>query len=117
MECQITKNCEESSRCLCTDHYSKLIGWGDSARLQDRLVREQKILTSISISYEPYQHGDSLFLISALPQQGVSLTQAQQAIQSEMDKFKTTLVDKDELNAVKANFVANLLYSQDDINT
>lgn len=92
-----------------------LLDGGISSRLQDRLVRDRKILTSIDVSYDPYNRGDSLFIISALPADGVSLNQAQVAIQAEMDLFKTQLVDLNELNAVKANFVSNLIYSQDDI--
>lgn len=92
-----------------------LLDGGISSRLQDRLIRDRKILTSISVSYDPYNRGDSLFLISALPNEGVSLLQAQTAIQAEMDTFKTELVESQELNRVKANFVSNLVYSQDDI--
>ncbi len=92
-----------------------LLDGGISSRLQDRLVRDHKVLTSISVSYDPYNRGDSLFIISALPAEGVSLTQAQSFIQREMDLFKTELVNQQELDGVKSNFVSNLLYSQDDI--
>lgn len=92
-----------------------LLDGGISSRLQDRLVRDRKILTSINVSYDPYNRGDSLFTIAALPAEGVSLSQAQTAIQAEMDLFKTQLVDQNELDAVKANFVSHLVYSQDDI--
>lgn len=92
-----------------------LLDGGISSRLQDRLVRDRKVLTSISVSYDPYNRGDSLFIISALPAEGVSLAQAQNFIQQEMDLFKTELVNQHELDGVKSNFVANLLYSQDDI--
>ena len=92
-----------------------LLDGGISSRLQDRLVRDRKLLTSISVSYNPYNRGDSLFLISALPAEGVSLDQAQNLIQQELDLFKTTVVNPEELNAVKANFVSNFIYSQDDI--
>lgn len=92
-----------------------LLDGGISSRLQDRLVRDRKQLTSISVSYDPYNRGDSLFTIAALPADGVSLTQAQSIIQSELDLFKTELIQQEELNGVKANFVSNFIYSQDDI--
>lgn len=92
-----------------------LLDGGISSRLQDRLVRDKKILTAINVSYEPYNRGDSLFTISALPSENVSLEQAQSAIQKEMDLFKTELVNQAELERVKNNFVSNLVYSQDDI--
>lgn len=92
-----------------------LLDGGISSRLQDRLVRDKKILTAISVSYDPYNRGDSLFTISALPAEGVSLQKAQEMIQAEMDLFKNELVDSNELEAIKSNFVSNLIYSQDDL--
>ena len=92
-----------------------LLDGGISSRLQDRLVRDRKILTAISVSYDPYNRGDSLFTISALPAEGISLEQAQKAIQNEMDLFKKELVNANELENIKSNFVSNLIYSQDDL--
>nr|WP_228257221.1 pitrilysin family protein [Acinetobacter sp. WCHAc060025] len=92
-----------------------LLDGGISARLQDRLVRDKKTLTAISVSYDPYNRGDSIFMISALPSEGVSLEDAQKTIEKEMSLFKTELVNQNELDRVKNNFVSNLIYSQDDI--
>ncbi len=86
-----------------------------SSRLQQRLVRDKKILTSISVNYDPYNRGDSLFTITALPADGISLASAQEAIQKEIDALKTELVEPVELERVSNNFVSNLIYSQDDI--
>ena len=88
---------------------------GISSRLQDRLVRDKKVLTAISVSYDPYNRGDSLLSISALPTDGVSLQDAEKAIQSEIDLLKTELIQAEEVERVTAKFVSNLVYSQDDI--
>ncbi len=92
-----------------------LLDGGISARLQDRLVRDKKILTAINVSYSPYNRGDTVFSITAVPATAVSLQQAQQAIENEMNLFKKELVEQAELDRVKANFVSNLVYGQDDI--
>ena len=92
-----------------------LLDSGISSRLQDRLVRDKKILTAISVSYDPYSRGDSLLSISALPADGVSLQEAEKAIQSEIDLLKTELIKPEEVERVTARFVSNLVYSQDDI--
>ncbi|RKG32753.1 insulinase family protein [Acinetobacter guerrae] len=86
-----------------------------SSRLQQRLVRDKKILSSISVNYDPYNRGDSLFTITALPADGVSLASAQDTIQKEIDILKTELIEPVELERVTNNFVSNLIYSQDDI--
>lgn len=92
-----------------------LLDSGISSRLQDRLVRNKKILTAVSVSYDPYSRGDNLLSISALPVEGVSLQEAEKAIQSEIDLLKTELIKPEEVERVTARFVANLIYSQDDI--
>lgn len=61
------------------------------ARLQDRLIRDKKVLTAISVSYDPYNRGDSLFMISAIPSDDVSLDEAQKAIEKEMNLFKNRI--------------------------
>jgi zinc protease len=88
---------------------------GISSRFQDRLVREKKLLTAISASYDPYNRGDSLFSISALPADGVSLQEAQKAIQTEIDLLKNELVDPAEVSRISTRFISSLIYSQDDI--
>ena len=92
-----------------------LLDGGISSRLQDRLVRDKKVLTAISVSYDPYSRGDSLLSISALPVDGVSLQEAEKAIQNEIDLLKTELIKPEEVERVTAKFVSNLVYSQDDI--
>lgn len=92
-----------------------LLDSGISSRLQDRLVRDRKLLTSVSVSYDPYNRGDSLFSISALPANGVSFEDAQKAIQAEVDTLKTEDIPKHELERITTRFVSNLIYNQDNI--
>lgn len=90
---------------------------GISSRLQHKLVREQKILTSVSVNYDMYSRGDSLFGISALPAHGVSLSAAEHAIQTELSLIQTELTQPKELERIRNRLIANLTYSQDDIST
>jgi len=88
---------------------------GISSRLQDRLIRQKKLATALSVSYDPYNRGDSLFSISAVPATGVSLEDTQKAIQAEIDLLKTELVQPAELERISAKFISNMIYAQDDI--
>ena len=92
-----------------------LLDSGISSRLQDRLVRDRKLLTSVSVSYDPYNRGDSLFSISALPANGISFEDAQKAIQAEVDALKTEDIPKHELERITTRFVSNLIDNQDSI--
>ena len=88
---------------------------GISSRLQEKLVRDKKILSSVNVSYDPYNRGDSLFTISALPADGTSLNEAQKAIESEINLLKKEPIKPHEIEKVSSKFVSNLIYSQDDI--
>lgn len=92
-----------------------LLDSGISSRLQDRLVRQRKVLTALNVSYDPYNRGDSLFSISALPSEGISLQEAEKAIQNEINILKNELIQSEEIERIKAKFVSQLIYSQDDI--
>ena len=92
-----------------------LLDSGISSRLQQRLVRDKKLATALSVSYDPYNRGDSLFSISALPVTGVELPELQKAIEYEIERLKTELVQPQELERISTRFVANLIYGQDDI--
>ena len=93
----------------------QLLDSGITSRLEQRLVRNNKILSSVSVSYDPYQRGDSLFSISALPAAGVALSEAQAAIQNEVVMLKQDLINSSEIERVVTQFVANWIYSQDDL--
>lgn len=88
---------------------------GLSARFETRLIREQRLLASVSCDYDLFNRGGSLFTVNAVPEQGVSLEQARAAILAEIEKLKTEPITRDELERVKTSYLAELVYSQDSI--
>lgn len=92
-----------------------ILNSGISSRLQSRLIREQHILTAVSVSYDPYNRGDTLFSISAVPHAGISLEDAEKAIQAEIDQLKKQPIAQSELDRFSTRYVANMVYNQDDI--
>ena len=92
-----------------------LLDSGISSRLQERLVRDRKVLTSVSVAYDPYSRGDGLLSISALPAPGISIQFAEQAIQQQIDLLKTASISRQEIERIRTRFIANLIYGQDDL--
>lgn len=90
---------------------------GLSARLEQRLVRDQRILTAVSSGYNPFERGSSLFSVSAIPAQGYSLEQARAAILAEIEHLKTDPISDAELARVKAGYIADLIYNQDSLSS
>jgi len=90
---------------------------GLSARLEQRLVREQRILTAVSSGYNPFERGSGLFSVSAIPADGQTHQSAQAAILNEIERLKTEPITADELARVKAGYLADLVYNQDDLSS
>jgi zinc protease len=92
-----------------------VIDGGLSARLEQRLVREQRLLTAVNSSYSGFERGASLFMVTAIPDQGHTLAEARRAILAEIEKLKTDPITPEELARVRTNYLADLTYDQDSI--
>lgn len=88
---------------------------GLSARLEKKLVREQKLLASVGTSYDLFRRGDGLFFISATPSKGVTLKQAETALLKEINALKTEKINSQEIERAKTNYLTGLIYHQDGI--
>jgi zinc protease len=94
---------------------SEILGGSNSSRLDKDLVREQHLASSVYTDYDFITLHAGLLVISAYPPDNVNLLKLQKAILLEVNKLKTGLVSKQELNRVKAMVVANKTYSLDSL--
>lgn len=90
---------------------------GLSARLESRLIREKRILSAVNSGYHPFNRGDTLLTITAIPAEGYTLEQAKAAILDEINALKTETISEDELKKVYASIVADNVFSQDSISS
>ena len=88
---------------------------GNSARLSNNLVRGQQIANSASASYGMSARHDTLFVLSAVPNNEVAIEVLEFALREEVNTIKTQLPDEKELDRVKAQVVAAQVYQQDSI--
>ncbi len=86
---------------------------GSSARLSSNLVRGQQIANSASASYGMTARHETLFLLSAVPNDEVAIEVLEFALREEINTIKTQLPDDVELDRVKAQVVAAQVYQQD----
>lgn len=86
---------------------------GESARFNKNLVRQQKIASSIDTSYDLYSRYDELLQISATPSNATKMTGLETAIQKEINKLQTTLVDNQELERAKTLLIAAQTFNKD----
>ncbi|MCQ4276407.1 MULTISPECIES: M16 family metallopeptidase [Stutzerimonas stutzeri group] len=94
-----------------------LLDGGYSARLPERLERGEELVTSASAWYNAYARGDSLFMLSAVPnvQKGRSLADVESRLWAELDLLKQHAPSREELERVRAQVIAGLVYERDSI--
>ncbi|MFR0674069.1 M16 family metallopeptidase [Enterobacterales bacterium AW_CKDN230030176-1A_HGKHYDSX7] len=98
---------------------SALLDGGYSARLPSRLERGQELVAGASTSYDAFTRGDSLFMISATPnvQKHKSLNDVEQGLWQQLDELKNTPPSAEELERVRAQVIAGLVYERDSISS
>lgn len=96
-----------------------LLDGGNSARLTTELELKQELITGAGVGYSAVRRGDSLFMFSALPnvQKGKTIEQVEQGIWQLLEQLKTTKPAADELERVRAQLIASLVYSRDSISS
>lgn len=96
-----------------------LLDGGNSARLTTELELKQELITGAGVGYSAVRRGDSLFMFSALPnvQKGKTIEQVEQGIWQLLEQLKTTKPATDELERVRAQLIASLVYSRDSISS
>jgi zinc protease len=94
-----------------------LLDGGYSARLPARLERGAELVAGASAWYNAYSRGDSLFVLSATPnvQKQRSLAQVEAGLWAELEALKQTPPSAAELQRVRAQVIAGLVYERDSI--
>lgn len=92
-------NDRKSSDYYIADIISDVLSRGESSRLYQKLVKEEKLFSEINA----YITGDiekGLFIVEGKPSKGVSLQQADEAIWTVLEDLKTNLLPERELNKI-----------------
>jgi len=109
----VLMNAKEKWEVYALEVLSGLLDGGNSARLSKNLVRGQQIATSAGASYGMSSRHETLFTLSAVPNDGVSIDVLEFALREEISAIQTTLPTQKELDRVKAQVVATNVYQQD----
>ncbi|MDG9885995.1 insulinase family protein [Pseudomonas sp. GD04058] len=98
---------------------SALLDGGYSARMASRLERGEELVAGASSRYDPFARGDSLFVLSATPntQKKKTLAEVEAGIWKLLDELKTTPPSAEELERVRAQVIAGLVYDRDSISS
>jgi zinc protease len=94
---------------------SEVLDGGYSARISKNLIRDRQIAAGAGAGYNALSRGDTLFLFSAAPTKTTSVTTLESAIWQEIERIKQTPPTAEELNRVRAQTIASLIYAQDSL--
>ena len=96
---------------------SALLDGGYSARLPKQLERGEELVTSASAWYNAYARGDTLFVMSAAPnmQKGRTLEEVEAGLWDQLEQLKQSAPSAEELERVRAQVIAGLVYERDSI--
>ena len=87
----------------------------DGARLPRHLVREQKVAVSAGASYGGTGRGPSLFILSATPAEGHSVSEVEAALLAEITRIAEEGIAEDELRRVVTQAVAAQVFKRDSL--
>jgi len=96
---------------------SALLDGGYSARIATQLERGEELVSGAGASYDPFARGDSLFTINATPnmQKKKTLADVEAGIWRLLNDLKTKPPTANELERVRAQVIAGLVFERDSI--
>ncbi len=95
-----------SRRYYCCDLISDILAGGNSSRLYQKLVKDERLFIEVD-SYVSGDHDKGLYLVSGKLSKGVTIAQARQAIWDELDRLKQDPVPDRELEKLKNKVETN----------
>ncbi|HKK09731.1 MAG TPA: insulinase family protein, partial [Bacteroidales bacterium] len=93
------------------DLISDVLANGDSSRLFQNLLKEKKLFTNID-AYITGELDEGMLIVSGNLSDGVSMSEAEQAIDEEITQLKEHLVDERELQKVKNKIEASTEFQE-----
>ena len=85
----------------------------EAARLNNTLVRQEKLAASANASYSGVSRGPGLFYLSGVPVSGKTAADLEAGLKREVLKVATDGVTEEELKRAKAQIIASQVYRRD----
>jgi zinc protease len=90
-----------------------VLSGSEAARLRRTLMREERLVSGVSASYDGVARGPGFFYLGATPTPGRTVAEVEQALRREMAKIAEQGVDAEELERARAQAVAAHVYQRD----
>lgn len=97
-----------------TDLLSDILSRGNSSRLYNSLIKEQKLFSDIN-AFVLGEFDKGLFMITGKLTKGVSVEQGEKAIEDEIKKIKNEVISQNELQKVKNKIESTHTFGEMDV--
>ena len=94
---------------------AELLGGGTTSFLNERLQFDQKLAVYTGAFYSGNSLDKTTFNLSVVPNTGVSLQEAEQALDAALDDFLAREIDTDHLARIKMQLRASQIYARDSV--
>ena len=109
------RNSGEQERSAALEILAEILGGGVTSVLSRSLEIEEKIAVQASAFYDGLNVDRTSFGVLVVPSEGVTLKEAEAALDRVLEDFLETGVDEDQLGRVKTQIRAAWIYGQDDV--
>lgn len=92
-----------------------VLGGYDNARLQRILVKQERLLNDVGVSYDQISRGPALFLIGGSVAKGKTIAQAEAGIRKMIREIAQKGILESELKRIKVRLLSNQIYKRDSI--
>lgn len=87
----------------------------ENGRLARELVRERRLANSVGASWDLLGRDPALFRLSAVPAEGVSVEQLEEALREQVARVARDGVAPSDLERIRAQYLAGRIYQRDSI--
>lgn len=94
---------------------ASILSKGKSSRFKKFLIRKQKIASEAYADYNPFSRLPTLFMLVGMPTPKKTITDLQHALWQQIKALQTKLVNKDELQRIKTQLIADKTFMQDSL--
>ena len=109
-----TKTPEQEWEPYALEVLGGVLSGNDSARLNQKLVRETSIAVDVGAGFDATARGrEALFELSGTPSEGKTVAELEAALLTQIELIKTGGVTQQELDRVKAAVIATDVYQRD----
>ncbi len=106
---------EEREESYALSLLASILDGGDSARLPQRLVRDQEVASSISAGYRGLARLDTHFSLNGRPSRDGNLDDLEAALRAEIERLIDEGVNEDELERARVQARADYVYRLDSV--